>query len=304
MTQHILHSLIGRYEKSGHGTKQELTRNFGGFLSFLKEDVSPGVSAATWRTYVSAVASYARTQGLNHEKTRSFLNEGRPKAKRQTKQQLAPNRSKARQVTGDQLLAADEWLQGNPLTDGHFALNWLRATVYTGLRPTEWQASKIVQVDTGKGMTQALLVQSAKTGKRKLVDGSAVLLSRTIPFSHLGEQEISLISSVLARIQQACQQRRGFDTLYSRVRTILWRLNLEPWRDNAGMVGLTTGRHQFKDALESAGLPPRAIQILMGHASISTQNFYGCQADPSDISAVAFPDIHEMLALSQLESAS
>ncbi len=138
-------------------------------------------------------------------------------------------------------------------------------TLYaTGLRVSELVALKSVQISLADGIVRVI----GKGNKERLVP--------------LGEEAIAWISRYLKEARPALLQRRASDALFitgradAMTRQMFWVLI----RRYAAAAGITaplsphTLRHAFATHLLNHGADLRVVQLLLGHADISTTQIY------------------------------
>ncbi|WP_229146222.1 hypothetical protein [Alcanivorax sp. 1008] len=185
-----------------------------------------------------------------------------------------------------------EWVSRRRLKHGFFALDWLRATVLTGLRPVEWSDASMLRYHSGWALHVLTRKQRSPTDFTT-PDGPA---TRTVPLLAYGQAEIDLIQGVIGQIRQSCPTEQAFKSFWKNLNNnVFGRASREGGTTDSKQITLYSGRHQFKRNLENAGLSEPEIAVLMGHSSSRAQAQYGnpaavqsdaiVRADPSELAA-------------------
>jgi len=138
-------------------------------------------------------------------------------------------------------------------------------TLYaSGLRVSELVGLKLVQVNLDMGVVRVM----GKGSKERLVP--------------LGEEAVSCLQRYLAQARPALLERRPSNTLFvtaraqAMTRQMFWHL-IKRYALKAGMqqaISPHTLRHAFATHLINHGADLRVVQLLLGHADISTTQIY------------------------------
>lgn len=147
--------------------------------------------------------------------------------------------------------------------------DWLKAGLWTGLRPSEWKDTKLIDING----VPALLVQNAKhSNGRAHGPTRTVILHRTndmekdIIIRHLNRVNNWDAAGVYTRMVQSCSNK-----LYLSVRKI--------WPKRTKHLTLYSTRHQFVADAKASNLNLSEIAALMGHAVDDTASaHYGKRA--------------------------
>lgn len=252
---------------------------------WLSSDVAGTVSVATWSLYRRTALSMVAVELPRH------LPAVRQSLSTDIEHPPSLMERRDRGVTLEDFSRLRDWVQAKRLKHGLFALDWLRATILTGLRPIEWSDAAMHRYHSG----WALHVITRK--QRSPKDNQPTKLPmRTIPLLAYGQAEIDLIQGVLGSIRQRCADEPAFKALWKSLNNnVFGRASREGGTIDAKQITLYSGRHQFKRNLEHAGLPESEIAVLMGHSSGRPQHYYGnpasaqtdavIRADPEELSA-------------------
>lgn len=145
------------------------------------------------------------------------------------------------------------------------SLIWLSANLIVGLRPVEWQTSRIIVVDR---------VPYLEVNNAKNTNGRAHGLKRHIGLSNLEPNEMELIKFQLKIIR--CNMKNGisWDNYYGGVRKALHKITRETLSKRKKYLTLYSTRHQFAANAKSSGMTRVEIAALMGHAVDTTAGFH------------------------------
>ncbi|WP_031404778.1 hypothetical protein [Thiomonas sp. FB-Cd] len=237
-----------------------------GFIAWLVAR-RPTLAKATWRQYRAAVC-WCLGQ-LPHSDRHRLIEELR-RAANPADPSTLPSRTshgKAKHISPDDLRALQDRLLQHPSRWSALANAWLRWTVVTGLRPTEWRHCQVSQEQPGRVV---MAVQNAKA-----TQGRAHGEMRTIAFAGLDLQQTRELAD-FAFAMRAFAQQGHFDRVYDGVRLTIHRVGLKLWPRRKRPITLYSARHQFCADAKSAGLSAEAIAALMGHAvTVTHEEHYG-----------------------------
>lgn len=134
------------------------------------------------------------------------------------------------------------------------AIDWIRASLATGLRPCEWRSARIHQ--------WALVVQNAKA-----TNGRSHGATRTVDLSGMDAATRALVSSFLDRVHAL--DGRGFRSMYNGVRELIRVTGRRVFSGRKQFPTLYSARHCFA-ARAKATHSKAGVAALMGHASEQT----------------------------------
>lgn len=144
---------------------------------------------------------------------------------------------------------------------GHAAIDWLIATLWSGLRPCEWPNAKLEQTAEGLHLR---VVNGKSTNDRAHGE------TRTIPLADVTAEGMPYILRHVARVASSVAID-NFDAFYEGCRNAIWEARaFLPRRIQRKRVTLYTMRHQFHADLHRSGRTTRERAALMGHATDRT----------------------------------
>jgi hypothetical protein len=152
-------------------------------------------------------------------------------------------------------------------------IDWLVASINTGLRPVEWRATQVERVHDKKNKKDIILlyVLNAKTTNNR---GNGVI--RTLDISNLKSKELLSIER-MSKNGLAWYEAGKFGTRQSQVSQLLYTI-IDRLSKNARKkryYSLYSCRHQFVANLKTV-LSPAEVSALSGHSTTKTaQNNYG-----------------------------
>ena len=152
----------------------------------------------------------------------------------------------------------------------HAALSdWLKAGIWTGLRPSEWRTATWIDVQG----VPALLVQNAKHS-----NGRAHGPTRTIVMHRMSPEEQSIVKRHLERVHH-WDSAGAFDRMYQSCGQKLYLAVRKVWPKRTRHLTLYSTRHQFVADAKASNLNLAEIAALMGHAVDDTATaHYGKRA--------------------------
>lgn len=259
----IAGALMQRYRKHSGESWVESPADFLVYLSELRKTLSK----SSWRQYRAALAytldAYADYQG--------FANDIRRLSDKvcitaNTAPALRTSQLKDKKLTAEDIqMLHTVLLEGRRSARGPSVVAWLYASLFTGLRPSEWEHARLVEsLPTSESGGPFLLV---KNGKHS--NGRANGEVRTLDLSNFTPEQLNLIRVHLKNIKEATKIV-SFEVFQAECSETLRRVARRTWPDRARRPGLYSGRHQFSANLKKAELSPVEIAALMGHISTRT----------------------------------
>jgi integrase len=237
------------------------------FCKWLFDNVFSHVRPGSQRSYLTTVRKVTDCDTLMSEistfakVSSSLTNKKRPKSK---------------SISWQHFAVLESFLISRTTHTHDEAADWLRATVITGLRPSEWSDSHLFYGADGK-----LSIRATNTLKAELApDGDTYQLNkyRIIPLIQLDKADLACVRRhvEVAHLKVALGQ---FEEWYNTSRLRLYHASkqcfpLQP------TFNLYSGRHQFCANLKSAGYDSKIIMYLMGHNNTKTsRHSYGAKRD-------------------------
>ena len=291
MGNRISRSLFNRYKKTIPGSQAFEPEKM---AQWMVDAVMMQVSSKSWAVYRSMFL-----KGIDDEevrsKIRSYFSENKP-TKRRAKRTLT--RSNELSVEHERLLIA-ELLSIRRSTYGRTAAAWIKATLPTGLRPSEWCDTQIIIINKLEylkvknikrvSFDDKLLMKTAEAHGR--VSG----LHRTIPIHHLEEKTKQIIRAHLAKVSGAVSTG-VFESLYESVRKTIAASAKRLWPTSVKSPTLYTARHVYRDNLRSnllaENLSVDAVDVitavLMGHGSKKSNYAYGIDDNEREEGGLGF----------------
>lgn len=161
---------------------------------------------------------------------------------------------------------------------------WVTATLYTGLRPSEWRETTVINL----GGDEYLKVRNSKVVEWEFKSedlarqGRIRASFRIIPIAHLPEREIQVIKA-LSNLAREASSSGDFTGVYDRVRLALSRSVRNLWPAQEKRPTLYTARHAFRDSFEarmrqsghSTVETELLVSVVLGHGSTTTKYAYG-----------------------------
>ena len=236
---------------------------------------APKLRASTLRQYRAALALILEERG-EHAQAEAVRALPQP----ETRPRPAPKATsakKARSVPADFEKALTRDLARGPGAKTHWgprALMWLKATILTGLRPSEWEHARLERNwRAGEYEGPALLVRNAKA-----TNGRAHGETRTLLLEQLDERDLTAVRLQALYVDphhpDGLIDARGrpisFVRYYAAVRRTMQLAAKRHRRGGSGSVTLYSARHQFIANLKAAGYSLAEIAALAGHATDDT----------------------------------
>lgn len=224
---------------------------------------------STWRQYRSSLVFHferLRDDSGNDPKDlddaiQMLLNSGCDECIRGKDAPRRTSSSKRRSISKQELQLIVSYLQDHKSRWSFPVSIWLQAAVLTGLRPIEWQASKLQLLETGE---YTLLVSNAKQSNGR---GNGEF--RTLHLGVMSSAEHRIINTHLQLVSNVIRQNL-WALYYRECRNTLYRTTRALWSNRASYPTLYTGRHQFAANAKQAWLSKPEVAALLGHASIDT----------------------------------
>lgn len=148
-------------------------------------------------------------------------------------------------------------------------LDWLRAGIWLGLRPSEWKDAELIEIEGIK----SIVVQNAKLG-----NGRAHGKTRTLVMSKMNEEEIAIVLRHLERTKKwesAGIYRKMNQSCASKLQYTVRKI----WPKRRKHLTLYSARHQFVADAKSSGISLSEMAALMGHSVDNTATIhYGRRA--------------------------
>jgi hypothetical protein len=256
-------AIMRRYQKHSGESWVESPADFLAYLSELRKTLSK----SSWRQYRAALAytldAYADYQGFAND-IRRLSDKVCTTAK--TTPVLRGAQLKDKKLSAEDIQTLHTaLLQGRRSARGPSVVAWLYASLFTGLRPSEWEHARLVaSLPISESGGPYLLV---KNGKHS--NGRANGEMRTLDLSNFTPEQLNLIRVHLENIKEATKTV-SFEVFQAECSETLRRVARRTWPDRARRPGLYSGRHQFSANLKKAEMSPVEIAALMGHISTKT----------------------------------
>lgn len=176
-------------------------------------------------------------------------------------------------------------------------VDWMIATIHTGLRPIEWRATSIEQFEDSRGRSWTwLYVLNAKTTNER---GNGLV--RTLDLSSLPDEVIECIKRMSERGLRWLEDGR-YDTMKSQIGQLLYTVAEKIFSGKIKHYALYSCRHQFIANMKSL-MSPEEVSALSGHAVTKTAiSSYGKKSSswgPEEIGAHARPISEEVATVRQ-----
>ncbi|MDI5833296.1 hypothetical protein OCF84_20780 (plasmid) [Shewanella xiamenensis] len=180
---------------------------------------------------------------------------------------------KSKSISWQEFAIIESFLKQRSDTPHSDVSDWLRATILTGLRPSEWSQAVIINTIDGTVLRAPNTTKADTTpqGEKYEIDDF-----RMIPLNNIDPADISCIRRHLekASLNSALGE---FEEWYNSVRLKLYNISKTCF-PTAPRINLYSGRHQFCADLKSAGYSPEVIMYLMGHNNTRTsRHSYGAK---------------------------
>jgi integrase len=259
-------------------------------------DQRKGIRPTTWRQYRSSLICYFQQQtngGGQHTDRQSaialLMDSDGSQCQRGKNAPVRTSSGKKRSLSDVERDAIIEYFASHPTRWSTAASIWLRASVVTGLRPSEWKTARMV-AESGE---MVLIVQNAKC-----TNGRAHGVGRTLHLGGVSSAEIRMISAQLDAVQLILRQDIVvWDDYYNGVRKVIHKATRALWPKRAQYPSLYSGRHQFAADAKLASMTQVEVAALMGHGSELTagthygkrrsgRSGFGLRADPADVTRV------------------
>ena len=267
--------LVNRYKReqsiiSDYDSYMPNPRDFVIWLLSLK----PTVKSSTWRVYRQA--AYHFIEGLPDDDTDSAIqlldnditeSDARAGSKSNivTRTSHKTSAMKEKKLPEEHFEKISAYLQfGSRSKLAPLLIEWMQATLLTGLRPIEWRATDIDTFvdDNGKKWTWLYVLNAKATNLR--ANGKV----RTIDISDLDESNINLIRKMSSNGLRWYEDG-VYDTMQSQVSQLLYTTNEKLFPNKAKTYALYSCRHQFIANMKSL-MEPEEVSALSGHAVTKT----------------------------------
>lgn len=133
---------------------------------------------------------------------------------------------------------------------------WLRSSIITGLRPTEWKNAVFCSYE-GK---PALKIQNAKN-----TNGRANGPIRTLVLENVSKEDLAVIKTHLNNVRTFAGMGE-YDFFYQGCAVALYKACRKCWPRRKRHITLYSTRHQFSANAKSSGMSRTEVAALMGHA--------------------------------------
>jgi integrase len=264
-------------------------------------------SKSTFRTYKCSLVCYTERlpdETPNKYEALDFLKESLNDGTRKVR---INNKTSARKVKGineKDLSTLTTWLTQNKGKWYQLSADWLRASVLTGLRPSEWPGSELIEypletevrVDMGKIIevpltyTLALRVPNGKNS-----NGRANGDYRTLILAHLSKKELKVIMDFLLEIHDICvRQKVPFAKVQENCRLAIYYANKRAFPRRKHSFSLYSARHQFAANMKASGKSKVEVAALMGHAEAATATKHYARENVGSNIAGIIVDDHEV----------
>lgn len=257
------------------GVKVDSEENARLFIQWLIS-LKPKMSMAYWRQRKAASVYYLEELGFmdssSYLKTISSDGAYKYRTRADRKKKGKTSSRKEKKISADDLDTLHHFLSNDEKSRWSLpTLVFFRATLVTGLRPTEWSTSQYLKdyVDeSGESLGPALKVKNAKsTNERSHGEYRHLLLS------DLDEDSIVFVRGQLKYIVEKIgpgKMVKTFNEYYEAVRQRLANVVNRLWPSRRMRISLYTARHQFIADLKKAGYSRLEIAALVGHATDET----------------------------------
>lgn len=246
--------------------------------------IRPNLRPATWRQYRAAVVYVMNdrlVQDKNFFQSRLMERNNLPECKSLP---ARTSSSKSKSISDADMDKLIQYLSVHNGKWDSLTGQWLVFGMITGLRPGEWCDVKVCSHEDGMILR---VVNKKFDGQR------AHGPERTIHV-HISAHMQDALNVFIQTIQSEAED---FSVVYEGCRIALWRATKILWPRRKKRIALYSARHQFAADAKSAGLDPKVIAALMGHAVTDThQTQYGkrrsgrgqlmVEADNADVTRV------------------
>lgn len=278
--------LLKRY-KNNHPNKSVDDNEM---ADWLIDEVRPRVSGSSWRSYRNSTCEF-----INDECAKEKLKSAPPLNTSKTKSLLSKTvRTRKKGLDDKELQTIENWVRTRSRSNYSMAtLIWLKATLYTGLRPQEWLTAKLIDSPDIEG-GQAIRCTNLKgvtdsNGYAQLKeDSKSHQVERTIDITHLTADQLEDINLQLQTIKIVLmgleQDSKFYETFYNKIMVTMHQTARAALPPQDKYPTIYSGRHQFASNLKAAykkrGLSrdeaSKKIAVLMGQGSPKTSQYnYG-----------------------------
>jgi len=248
------------------------------------QDRATGLSRASLRQYRSALAFTLESDGRTREA--NAVREVKAPESRACDEHaptvLSTSSKKLKHVAQEFETALESSLRHH-MKSSHWAartLVWFKATLATGLRPSEWEHAVLLgEYDAFSGDGPVLRVTNAKN-----TNGRAHGDHRHLLLTDLAEDDLNFVMLQLVFTDPAEtvglidgeDNKLGFNDYYNNVRTCMYRYAGKLRRSGQKTISLYSCRHQFIADLKVAGYSLTEIAALVGHGTdLTASETYG-----------------------------
>lgn len=225
----------------------------------------------TWRKQRAEMKHYAEVNGyqnmvqaINKLPRQKIENPKRKKAKIRTKYKFIPEK------------IYDEIKRECLKKTTSFAttiINWIDATIITGIRPMEWISVKMATQKTTNNGTEypVLRIKNAKN-----TNGRTFGEYRHIVLTDINPHDMKAILHMVEIVKQIRQNNKpeawekAWKRVYNQHRKALYKINLKIRPTAKKVVTIYSARHQFTADCKANEVSEFEIAALMGHGSIDT----------------------------------
>lgn len=225
-------------------------------------------SHSTWRQYKAAISHHITQELANLPDSEGTLREELKTAHRVlaketsegTNQRGSGTSSNKQKAFKDLDIIAVQLYLSDHLKDHQYANaldTWIKASLITGLRPSEWEEAHIKNIDGQK----MLVVKNAKfNGVRANGEYRHLLLD------DLNQEALDDINEMLTMLDGYIESRT-FTSLYESIRDYMKRVARKSLGTRVKYPSLYSLRHQFIANAKASGFSRQEIAALIGHAS-------------------------------------
>ena len=147
--------------------------------------------------------------------------------------------------------------------------DWLRAGLYTGLRPNEWKMARIEHYDNNKIKKTYLYVLSCKSSNDRTT--GAV---RTLDITDFNDMEYSTVKRMV-ELGNHWQEMGIYSKMQGQCSNLMYKITQNIWPRRKYSYSLYSARHQFIANLKTC-MRPDEIAAIVGHGSTATaESHYG-----------------------------
>ena len=196
-------------------------------------------------------------------------NVGKTPAQRAKELPQKTSSDKKKFVNAEILFKLDQFISGVGTEWQRRAMKLCWASLYTGLRPSEWENATMSEED---GSITLTVVNAKNTNGRACGDTRELKVSEALACKAVRDQ----IESVIQWKEHVKAENRGSDFADSYVtqcNNVIRTAQIQTFGESKGIAPYSF-RHQFAANLKADGLSKIAIEHAMGHASIDSASHH------------------------------